>query len=435
MGRQWPLPRGKFTITSRFAGRINPVTGQAENHSGTDFAAPDGTPFYACAGGTVQYIGAASGYGQWIVLDHPDSEGGGCTEYGHMWNAFATGLKQGQWVEAGQLIGYIGSNGQSTGPHLHLTVWERGYGGRRIDPETWLAGRPYPGDVPKPAASSPAAPAVRAATGAVLDWTRRFNFGTPRPLSAPTGICIHVTVNTAGTPAENVATYQINTQSGSYHELTDTTPKHLTENTDDWNVWAAGPTSNARHLHRSFVMWGTETRVDWLKHDKMLRDAAARDAAWAKKYYIPVVKLTGADLRAGKKGFFGHIETAQAWGETDHVDPGAGFPWDIYLGYVRDAMNGDTKKQKEEEAMLTAKYFVEFIKGYFGPVVSDLKDVRQQITGGRDAGQYPGWSISQLVKNLRAKKGDNATIPEMLALLIIEQQEMKTQITELKEKK
>ncbi|UVK59293.1 lysin A [Gordonia phage Pherobrine] len=151
MARQWPLPKGGFTITSRFAGRKNPVTGKPENHSGTDFAAPDGTPFYACAGGTIQYIGPASGYGQWIVVDHPDSEGGGCTEYGHMWNAFATGLKQGQWVNAGQKLGYIGSNGQSTGPHLHLTVWERGYGGKRIDPETWLSGSPYPGSptIPK----------------------------------------------------------------------------------------------------------------------------------------------------------------------------------------------------------------------------------------------------------------------------------------------
>ncbi|MFS0445669.1 peptidoglycan DD-metalloendopeptidase family protein [Corynebacterium striatum] len=154
MGRQWPMPKGGFQITSRFAGRINPVTGQPENHSGTDFAAPDGTPFYACAGGTVKFIGPASGYGQWIVIDHPDSEGGGCTEYGHMWNAFSTGLKQGDWVNAGQLIGYVGSNGQSTGPHLHLTVWERGYGGRRIDPETWLEGCPYPGEARSPASGT-----------------------------------------------------------------------------------------------------------------------------------------------------------------------------------------------------------------------------------------------------------------------------------------
>lgn len=241
-----------------------------------------------------------------------------------------------------------------------------------------------------------------------------------------------MTVNAPGTPAENVATYQIRTQSGSYHELTDTTPKHLIENTDDWNVWAAGPTSNARHLHRSFVMRGTETRAAWLAHDAMLRDAAARDAVWAKKYGIPPVKITGADLRAGKKGFFGHLDAAQAWGETDHLDPGPGFPWDIYLGYVRDAMNGTTEKEKD---MLTVKYFTDFIRGFLGPVISDVKDVRQQLTGGRNAGQYDGWSVSALVKNAKAKKGDNATLPEMLALSLTQQQEILTRLNELKETK
>ena len=144
--RYWPLPRNQIRITSRFAGRTNPVTGRPENHSGTDFAAPDGTPFYACQSGTVQFIGPASGYGQWLVIDSSDAEGSGCVEYGHMWNAYATGLKVGDKVRAGQLIGYVGSNGQSTGPHLHVTVWERGYGGRRIDPETWLSGAKYLGE-------------------------------------------------------------------------------------------------------------------------------------------------------------------------------------------------------------------------------------------------------------------------------------------------
>lgn len=144
--RSWPLPRNNIQITSRFEGRTNPITGAPENHSGTDFAAPDGTPFYAVADGAVQYIGPASGYGQWIVIDHPAEVGGGCSEYGHMWDAFATGLKVGDQVKKGQLLGYVGSNGQSTGPHLHLTIWEYGYGGRRVDPETWLAGADYPGE-------------------------------------------------------------------------------------------------------------------------------------------------------------------------------------------------------------------------------------------------------------------------------------------------
>jgi hypothetical protein len=116
-------------------------------HYGQDFEADDGTPFYACAGGTVKYIGPAQGYGQWIVIDHPDEEGGGVTTYGHMWNAFATGLKQNDTVARGQLLGYVGSNGESSGPHLHLTVMPYGYDERKkINPLPWLADAEWPED-------------------------------------------------------------------------------------------------------------------------------------------------------------------------------------------------------------------------------------------------------------------------------------------------
>lgn len=140
MTRFYPLQSGAFTLSSGFR------TADRPDHAGLDFAAQDGTPFYACQAGTVLFIGRADGYGQWIVLDHDDSQGSGVTEYGHMWNAFATGLKVGDRVEAGQLIGYVGSNGESSGPHLHLAVMPRGYAPRtKIDPAAWLQGARYPG--------------------------------------------------------------------------------------------------------------------------------------------------------------------------------------------------------------------------------------------------------------------------------------------------
>ena len=133
MTRQYPLHAGTYSISSGFGPRSGGF------HAGLDFAAKDGTKFYACQSGTVQYIGAADGYGQWIVIDSDDSEGGGCVEYGHMWDAFATGLRVGSKVKAGQHIGFVGSNGGSTGPHLHISVWPRGYGdGNKIDPAAWL---------------------------------------------------------------------------------------------------------------------------------------------------------------------------------------------------------------------------------------------------------------------------------------------------------
>ena len=140
--RCMPMKAGTFTISSGFEARWGTF------HYGLDFAAPDGTPIYAAQAGTVVYIGAATGFGQWIVIDHPTEAGSGTTVYGHMWDAFATGLRQGDWVEAGQLIAYVGANGQSTGAHLHFevhpTLWRAG---SQIDPAPWLSGAVEPGVV------------------------------------------------------------------------------------------------------------------------------------------------------------------------------------------------------------------------------------------------------------------------------------------------
>lgn len=81
---------------------------------------------------------------------------------------------------------------------------------------------------------------------------------------------------------------------------------------------------------------------------------------------------------------------------------------------------------------LTQKFFTDFFGGYMGNVVSDVKDVRQQLTGGRDAGEYPGWSISHLVRNYQAKPGDRGTVPEMLAVALTELQQLREDIDTIK---
>lgn len=80
-----------------------------------DYAAPSGTPIHATADGTVEFIGRQNGYGNTIILKH---HGQFTTLYAHQ-SRFAAGLRKGDRVEQGQLIGYVGSTGWATGPHLH----------------------------------------------------------------------------------------------------------------------------------------------------------------------------------------------------------------------------------------------------------------------------------------------------------------------------
>ena len=109
----WPV-MGR--LTSSFGERLDPFNGEGAFHAGLDIAAPYGTPIRAPAAGVVIKAGPASGYGREMIVDH----GGGITTvYGHL-SAFA--VVAGQVVRQGQIIGYVGSAGRSTGPHLHYEV-------------------------------------------------------------------------------------------------------------------------------------------------------------------------------------------------------------------------------------------------------------------------------------------------------------------------
>jgi murein DD-endopeptidase MepM/ murein hydrolase activator NlpD len=102
-------------VSSGFAMRRHPISGAWKQHKGVDFAAVTGTPIRAAADGTIQFIGKQGGYGNFIILKHWDKY---TTAYAHM-SRFASGLRNGAKVNQGEVIGYVGSTGWSTGPHLH----------------------------------------------------------------------------------------------------------------------------------------------------------------------------------------------------------------------------------------------------------------------------------------------------------------------------
>ena len=105
-------------LSSRFGMRRHPILGYTRLHRGLDFAAPRGTPIYAAGNGTITRIGRFGDNGKMIKIRHKN---GYETVYLHM-NAFARGMKKGRRVRQGQVIGYVGSTGLATGPHLHYEV-------------------------------------------------------------------------------------------------------------------------------------------------------------------------------------------------------------------------------------------------------------------------------------------------------------------------
>ena len=120
---QWPLPQS-YTITSWFGYREDPFTGEIAYHSGTDIGAPGGAPILAAADGTVTIANAidswGGGYGYHIKINHNDTFD---TLYAHCSSICVT---VGQEVKQGEVIGYVGTTGNSTGNHLHFEVWQNG---------------------------------------------------------------------------------------------------------------------------------------------------------------------------------------------------------------------------------------------------------------------------------------------------------------------
>ena len=120
-----PLIAG--VMRSGFGLRRHPILGYTKMHTGVDWASPSGTPIYAAGNGTVEKAGWESGYGKYIRVRHTN---GYETAYGHM-SAYAKGIEEGKRVRQGQVIGFVGSTGLSTGSHVHYEILVNG---RFVDP-------------------------------------------------------------------------------------------------------------------------------------------------------------------------------------------------------------------------------------------------------------------------------------------------------------
>lgn len=105
-------------LSSGFGRRKHPILGYTKMHKGLDFAAPRGTPIYAAGDGVIERVGRNGGYGKYIRIRH---HSGYKTAYAHM-KGYGKGVKKGKRVKQGQVIGYVGTTGRSTGPHLHYEV-------------------------------------------------------------------------------------------------------------------------------------------------------------------------------------------------------------------------------------------------------------------------------------------------------------------------
>ncbi len=120
-------PVNNAIMRSGFGSRRHPILGYVKMHTGVDWATAYGTPIFASGNGTVEVAGPEGGYGKYVKLKHNN---GYETAYGHM-SAFAKGLEVGKQVRQGQVIGFVGSTGQSTGPHVHYEILVNG---RFVDP-------------------------------------------------------------------------------------------------------------------------------------------------------------------------------------------------------------------------------------------------------------------------------------------------------------
>lgn len=206
----------------------------------------------------------------------------------------------------------------------------------------------------------------------------------------------HTTENSDDTPATNVAKWQQNRANGSsYNVLFGTDGTTVRSNDDDYTPWAAYPSGNRIGFHGSAIGRASRTREQWLAHPKQINAMTAWAADLHKRYGLPLVWLTPEQVRNGHRGFCGHYEISLAFRESDHTDPGRGFPHDVILAKAKEIANGSTLTEPKGKLSMSD---VNTIMNELREVKATQKEILRQL------GQPGGWP-----------QGGNRTLYDMTA--------------------
>lgn len=312
--KYFPLPAGSYTISSPFGPRDGGF------HYGMDFAAPMHTPIYApadgvCVEGSERFD--VQGFGRWVWLD---CQSGSKVDVivGHLDPA----VRSGDRVRAGQLIGYVNTYGESTGPHAHVEVWTPPgrVGGTAVDPASYFAGATHVTDTNQGRTVDD--PVTR------IQYSPNCHDGNRNV----TWVAVH-TQQGNGTAA-SLTNFLCNPDSEvSYNAVVDDTETVLVVDWDT-NPWsAANANTRADHICMAgtFVAWD---RGKWLSTDDsdgvdedVMLTRTAELVAWrCIERGIPIEYVGGGSQPPNRPGVCGHVDFGQ-WG-GGHTDPGPNFPWD-----------------------------------------------------------------------------------------------------------
>ena len=326
--KRMPLAAGTYTIGSGYRSAARP------DHRGVDFAAPLGTPIYAPVDmliiqGADRKPGTVDGFGNWVWGDAQAALGADLV-FGHM-RHHEIYVRTGERVKAGQLIARVGSEGRSTGPHLHFEVWgpPGRIDGRDLDPLVWLAGAADPAS-----STTQEGKSVPAYTMNEVDLTGSHSSPSSRHGARPWLFVLH-TQEGAGT-ARSLHDYFKRAQV-SYHYTVDNAELVGSVNTDRaaWSVLDANPyTINLCFAGSRAAM----SRQEWLDRFGNAIDLAAQAAVRDCLQYgigTTVHARDYAKIRSRIAGICDHSGITYGLSIGDHTDVGSGFPWDVFVARVK----------------------------------------------------------------------------------------------------